>query len=491
MPLFAQFDVTAAHLGFWSLVPALLAVILAFITREAAFSLLVACMSGVMIQGLVVGGRFVDGEFVEGAPWWDLAGLLQRAMGNSGFVWILLVELCIGILVAFFLRSASTQEFSRVMGRRLKTRRHVQLFGWGLGMCIFFSDYFSPLLTGPVLRYLTDKVKVSREKLAYICDSTSAPICVLVPFSAWSVYIAGLLAQQEAVADETAAINIFISSIGYNFYAILTVAMVGLLAGGLIPDFGPMRRAEQRAMNEGKVLADGAVPMMAAELCGIEPAKEIEKPRLVVNLAIPLLIVVVIAVGTCFFADTPRILEAFMLAVAYLGVALWLQKVPMRELVKTAVEGIKGVSPAVILLGLAYSINTVSLELGTASYVIEMAEGWLTPALLPLLAFAISAFISFSTGTSWGTYAIVIPIAVPLATAFSGGAIDHSVLATVAAIAGGGVFGDHCSPLSDTTILSSFGAASDHIDHVKTQLPYACTTAAAALALYLVLGALL
>ena len=461
------------HVGVWSLVPALLAVALAFLTREAMFSLLIACLVGLLIAG-------------EG--FWGLPGLFQRALGNPSFVWVLLVELCIGILVAFFLRSASTDQFARLMGQRLRSRNQVQLFGWFLGILIFFSDYFSPLLTGPVLRGLTDRARISREKLAYICDSTSAPMCVLVPFSAWAVFLSGLLVGIGPIVDSQAALEFFIRSVVLDFYALIAVAMVGLIAVGLLPDFGPMRRAEERAFLEGKPLADGAVPMMSVELSEMKPAPQITRPRLAVNFFVPLAIVVSIAVGSYAATGSAKILEAFMSAVAYLSVALWLQGVPMKDLVATSVQGIKGIVPAMLLLALAYSINAISQELGSAAYVVGATREWLTPAWLPLLTFLLCGLISFSTGTSWGTYAIVLPIAMPVAFELSGGAIDSLTLGTLAAIAGGGVFGDHCSPLSDTTILSSFGAASDHLDHVKTQLPYALVAAVLTLALYAALG---
>ena len=459
--------------GLWSLVPALLAVVLAFVTREAVFSLLVACIAGVLIAG--------DGLL--GVP-----DLLQRAMGDADFVWVLLVEISIGVLVAFLLKSGATGQFTRLMQHRLRSARGVQLFGWLLGMLIFFSDYFSPLLTGPVMRPLTDRARISREKLAYICDSTSAPMCVLVPLSAWAVYIAGLLVGNGPIGDTTAALGVFARSIGLNFYAILAVGMVGLIAAGVLPEFGPMRKAERRAREENLPLAKGATPMMAVELSDIEPAAQITKPRLLVNFALPLATVVCVALGSFLTTGKARILEAFMLAATVSGVALWLQGLAMKEVIAVATQGIKGVTPAVILLGLAFAIKLICKDLHTAEYVIHSAGAWLTPTLLPALAFGVCAFISFSTGTSWGTYAIAIPIFVPLALEFSDGGLTMLVYGTVAAVAGGGVFGDHCSPLSDTTILSSFGAASDHVDHVKTQLPYAATAATGALVLYILLG---
>jgi Na+/H+ antiporter NhaC len=461
------------HYGFLSILPALIAVVLAFVTREATFSLLFACIVGLFITG-------------EGL--WGLPGLFGKAMGNGDFIWVLLIEVFIGILVAFFQLTGSTQEFGRIVETKITSRKKIQLFGWFLGMFIFFSDYFSPLFTGPVMRNLTDKAKISREKLAYIIDSTSAPMCVLVPFSAWGIYISGLLVGYGPLKDNAAAVDVFFKSVGFNFYGLFAVGMVALFAVGIIPEFGPMKKAEERALKEGKVVADGSTPMMGVELSDIEPAEQIKKPRIFINFIFPVVVVIAFALGTYAILGSAKTLEAFMLAVFVLGIALRIQKVPMKEIFSTGIQGIKGVIPAIIILGLAYSINTVSKQLGASHYVIEVTKAWLTPALLPALAFFLSAFISFSTGTSWGTYAIMIPIAAPLAFQFSGGDVTTLVYATIGAVAGGGVFGDHCSPLSDTTILSSFGAASDHIDHVKTQLPYASVAAALGLVLYLVIG---
>ncbi|MCT4592930.1 MAG: transporter [Anaeromicrobium sp.] len=459
--------------GFWSIVPALTAVTLAFITREALFSLLIASIVGVFIQGKAL---------------WSLSGLFTRSLGNGDFIWVVLIEVFIGVLVAFFLKTGSTDEFSRVVGDKINSRKGVQILAWFLGMFIFFSDYFSPLFVGPVMKNLTDKARISREKLAYICDSTSAPMAVIIPFSAWGVFITGLLVGHGPIKDTVQAAGIYFKSVGFNLYAIFAVAMVGLIALGIIPEFGPMKKAELRALNEGKVLSDTAQPLMGVELAEIKTAKEIKKPRLFLNFILPVLIIICIAVGTYIFMGSAKTVEAFMSAVFFLGIMLIFQKLSIKDIFETAIQGIKGVMPAILILAMAYVINTVSKDLGAAQYIISITEGWLTPSLLPVLTFFVCAFISFSTGTSWGTYAIMVPIAVPLAFAFTGNEVTTLVYATIGAVAGGGVFGDHCSPLSDTTILSSFGAASDHIDHVKTQLPYASVAAVAALVVYFVIG---
>jgi Na+/H+ antiporter NhaC len=478
----------AAHFGFLSVLPALIAVILAFITRDAIFSLLVACLSGLAI----VGGGPAHSFSLIGAlrGFIEFPLLFEKTLGNADYIWVLQIEIFIGILIGFLQKSGSTREFERRMKRKIKSRKQVQVFSWFLSIAVFFSDYFTPLFVGPVMRGISDKAKVSREKLSYILDSTSAPKCVLIPFSGWAVFIAGLLIGYGPIVDKKIAINVFIKSIPYDFYAIFAVGLVILIATGVIPEFGPMKKAEMRALKEGKVIDDAAIPLMSEELAYMADAAQIKKSRLLVNFAFPLFFIIAFSVGNFMRTGNPRILEAFMITVFILGGALWLQKLPMREIVKTALDGIKGVMPAIIILTLAFTINLISKDLGAARYVTESTHSWLTPKLLPILTFSLCSFIAFATGTSWGTYAIMIPIAVPLAFQFSGGEISSLPLATIAAVAGGGVFGDHCSPLSDTTILSSLGAASDHIDHVKTQLPYALLAAGISLAFYLGIGIL-
>ena len=452
-----------------SIVPPLLAVALAFLTREAATSLALACLAGVMLMG----------QGMQGFP-----SLVTRALGNESFIWVCAIELCIGVLVAFFQRSGAVQMFTARAGRWARSRKQASVLGWGLGLFIFFSDYFSPLFVGPVMRDLTDKYRISREKLAYIADSTSAPLSVLMPFSGWAAYLMGLVdAQHDASA-------LFIYSLPYNFYAYLAVLMVLLIALQWIPEFGPMRAAERRAMDTGKVLRDGAVPMMGQELTSLEPPKKAGTDvGLILNFVLPLIIIVGVNVGSFVFRGRAAVLEAFMLSVSVLAVVLWVQRIDSWSgIVGTAYTGMKGVMPAVVILALAYCINTVSKEMHTAEFVVSMTEPWMSPSILPLSLFVVSAMISFATGTSWGTYAIMVPIALPLAFQVSGGQIDTLVLASFAAVAGGGVFGDHVSPLSDTTVLSSLGCACDHMDHVRTQLPYALTVGGLSAALYLAVG---
>ncbi len=414
--------------------------------------------------------------------------LITRSLGREDFIWICMIELYIGILVAFFQRCGAISMFTQQAGKWTKTKKQVSSLGWGLGLFIFFSDYFSPIFVGPVMRNLTDKYKISREKLAYICDSTSAPIVVIVPITGWAVYLSGLLIGTAGIENRTQAMHLFIQSVPYNFYAYLTVIFVGLIAWQIIPDFGPMRKAEHRTITTGKVMRDGAVPMMGKELTDLEISRS-QHPNIALNFLLPVVIIISINVTTFILAGKASVMESFMAACSVLGIIMWLQKVDsLRGIVQTAITGMKGVLPAVIILALAYCINTVSREMKTAEYFVQLNNQWMSPKFLPLILFILSGIISFATGTSWGTYAIMVPIALPVAYQFAGGTIDSLVLSSFAAVAGGGVFGDHCSPLSDTTILSSLGSACDHIDHVKTQLPYTLTVAAIVSLLYLIIG---
>lgn len=460
--------------GILSLAPALIALILAFVTRDALFSILIGVLVGIVITGqnIVLG----------------FTGILQDALGNADFIWVISIEVFIGIMVAFFQKSGAIQAFAVTIEKKNLTRKGASAMAYLLGIFIFFSDYFSPLYVGNVMRPITDKAKVSREKLAYICDSTSAPICCLIPFTSWGIYMAGLLVGVGVITDSAIAQTVVIKSVPYSFYCIFSLILCGLLSFRILPDYGAMKKAEARALNEGKVIADGSNPLLSKELDNIRPNPGI-KPNLFINFLGPALIVISITIGTYLYLGSAKTLEAFVAAVAYQFIVMLFQKMGrLQELMSVAVEGIKSVMSAILILAMAYCINSISKTLGTANFVISITEHWMTPAMLVVLTFLVCAFISFFTGTSWGTYAIMTPIALPLAFAVSGNTLAPVIYATVAAILSGGCFGDHCSPLSDTTILSSLAAGSDHVDHVKTQLLYALTAAFAACIGYIVIG---
>lgn len=465
---------SASNFGILSLLPAIIAVILAFVTKEAVFSLLIGILAGILITGQNVLFGFTD--------------LAQNALGNADFIWVLSIEVFVGIMIAFFQKSGAVSAFGKSIEKANLKARGAQGIAALLGVFIFFSDYFSPLYVGTVMRNVTDKARVSREKLAYICDSTSAPVCTIIPFSAWGVYMAGLLVGIGAFTDNDISMSAVIRMVPYNFYGVLSILMVFLIALGIIPDFGPMKRAEERTRTTGKVMDDDAKPLLGKEISDIKP-KEGIKTNLFINFFAPALIIITVTLGTYIFTGTAKTLEGFVAAVAFQFITMLIQRMgTIVELMETAVEGIKGILSAVLILALAYCLNAISKELGTAEYIISIVSSWMTPSLLLVFTFMIGAFISFFTGTSWGTYAIITPMVIPLAFNLTGGEITPLVYATIAAIMGGGCFGDHCSPLSDTSILSSLGAGSDHIAHVKTQIPYALTVGGVSSLLYLIVG---
>ncbi|WP_435334912.1 Na+/H+ antiporter NhaC family protein [Haloarchaeobius sp. TZWWS8] len=425
-------------------------------------------------------------------PFTGTSQLFQDALGSGWFIWVIMIQVFVGILIAYFMFAGVTDRFAELVSERVESARGAQGMTWVLGVLVFFSDYFSPLLSGPVMRPVTDEHDVSREKLAYLLDSTSAAVPTLIPISGWAVFIAGLIAEQGNVPNQTVALDVFVNSIAYNFYGILSIAIAGVIATGIVSDFGPMKQAERRARNTGKVMREGADPLVGVEIEEIDP-KEGKQANLVLHLVVPIAIILGISIGTFVVLESVKILAAFMAAVTYLSIVMYAQGYfdDINHLVDISTDGVKGVFPAMMVLALAYMINEITGQLGAPDYVIGVTQGWLTPAMLLFVTFLTGAAISFFSGTSWGTYGIMIPIIVPIAFSMNGDTFGPVLYAAVAAVVGGGLFGDHCSPLSDTSILSSFGAASDHMDHVRTQLPYAIAAGGIAAVGYGVVGILI
>jgi len=263
--------------------------------------------------------------------------------------------------------------------------------------------------------------------------------------------------------------------------------MVGLVASGIVKDFGPMKKAEKRAMEEGKISRDGANPLIGKELMEMEPYPGV-KANVGLNFVLPVFMIITIALGTYFTLGSAKTMEAFLFTAIFMAISMFFQGIPFKEIMDTVTQGIKSGVPAVTLLALAYSVNALSKQMGTANFIISSCSDFLQPAILPAIIFVVAAIMAFATGSSWGTFAICMPIALPLAFAYTNNELTTLVVACFAAVAGGGVFGDHCSPMSDTTILASTGAAADHIDHVKTQLPYSLVCGGLAVIGYLIIG---
>ena len=465
--------------GIWSMVPLTITLIFAFWKKDAVFALMIGCLSGVVILGM--------------DPAFGFAALAQEALGNEDFIWILLIQIFIGIMISFFMKAKVVHAFAELIAKRVKSKKGIKVATWFIGL-FTVDDYMSPLLRGVIMRPLSDEKKIPREKLAFILDSTCSSVCTLIPFMAWGAYIAGLIAELGGpVGSVEEGVAVFIKSIPYNFYAIIILLIVFLNTLEILPDFGPMKVAEKRARETGKVLRDGAVPLIGTELEELQSDEGGNfKPNVFSDFVIPILILISMSIFTYIVKGGVKILECFIVVVFYQAIMLSLRKVfvDTKDMVNTAVKGIKSVMSATIILALAYCINTITKSMGAPDFILDITQGWMTPTLFIAMTFIVGAVISFFTGSSWGTYAICIPLALPLAYSFTGGQLGVLVYASIGAVVSGGLFGDHCSPVSDTTVLSSLGAACDHIDHVKTQVPFALVAATISVVLWVLVAAI-
>ena len=469
------------NLGIYSLLPLVIALLIAFKTRSAVFSLFTGCIVGVVMLS------FGSGEHSDN-PLVNLNNLFQNSLGNGDFIWICLIVFLIGILFELFKHAGVIQGFTQKMSVRANSHKSVGLTAWFMGLVIV-DDYFSPLMSGAVMRPLSDKVKMSREKLAFILDSTTASVCILMPFMAWGTMMTGLIkAQGVAVESLEQAFSVFLFSIPYNFYSILLLIFSLGIVLKLIPDFGPMKKAEIRAKKTGKVIRDGGMPLLDSRSEELN-TKEAVNVNLLLDFLLPVLIVFGSIIVSLWLYGSVMIVESFMAAIIYLVVVMAFRKrfESIEQITRLVLDGIKEVMPAIVIISLAYSINGVTKELGAATYIVEITNDYMNPSLLVAMTFVLTALFSFATGTSWGAYALMIPLSLPMAYSLNGGEVDSLLLQTVAAIAGGGIFGDHASPVSDTSILASTGAGSDHMDHVITQLPYALSVAMITTVIYIVI----
>ena len=492
------------HYGFWSLLPPVLAIIFAIKTRQVFVSLLFGIWLGWIILS---GGNLLTGTT---ATIQALVNVFAEASNTRTIMFSCLV----GALIAFIQRSGGVAGFVNLINKFLiylenkklgNSRKTVQLLAWATGTAIFVESSINTLTVGTVFRPIFDRLKIPREKLAYIGDSISAPTCILIPLNAWGAYIMGLIAAQGF----SNPLTILIYAFPLNFYPMLAMGMVLfiILSG---KDFGPMKKAEERALKEGKVIRDGATPLISADVVTIEEKEGVKEKA--INMIIPIAVMVammpLMLVFTgwgqvenissykwyeqIFFAigqgsGSTSVLYSVLTAIIVASILYISQKIlTFTETIDLIFKGISGLIPLALLMMLAFAIGTVCRELGTGLYTAELSKQWLSPNFVPVIVFLVACFIAFSTGTSWGTFAIMLPIGIPMAQT-----LDANLYLTVAAALGGGVFGDHCSPISDTTIISSMASASDHIDHVKTQLPYALTAGAIAALMYLVLGILI
>lgn len=472
----------------WSVVPPILALLLAIITRKVILSLSV---------GIIV-GSFMLADFHPGDAltylFGNVASLVYRGEDGLNFdtINIILFLLLLGILTALLTASGSNRAFAEWAQKRIKDRRGAKLMAASLVFVTFIDDYFHSLAVGAIARPVTDKFNVSRAKLAYILDSTAAPMCVMMPVSSWGAYIitliSGLLASY-AMTDYS-PIGAFMAMSAMNFYAIFSILMVFFVAYFSF-DIGSMARHEKRALEKGN------------------ESEEVQSgvSGHVRNLFLPIIVLIAATVSTMLYTGNQALAaqgQPFSVLGAFenttVGISLVVggsasivmvtlcilfdRQISMADYVKSWSVGMKSMLGAILILCFAWTINNVVGDMKTGTYLSGLVSGNLPVAVLPALLFVLASVMAFSTGTSWGTFGIMLPIAAAIAA----NAAPELMLPCLSSVMAGAVCGDHCSPVSDTTILSSTGAKCNHMDHVTTQLPYALTVAAATIVGYLIVG---
>ncbi len=464
--------------GILSILPPLLAIGLAIVSRQVYLSL----MTGIWLGWTILSGWNPLSGFVQAVD------ALVEIFADGERTRIIFVSIMIGALLSLTQYSGGMAGFVRWLSDKgfVRTRRSAGALAWGLGFFIFVESVIGVLVSGTITRPLFDKLKISREKLSYILDSTCAPKATIVPLNTWGAYIIGLLLAQNVESP----VRAMVASIPFNFYCILAIAFALFFAVSE-KDFGPMKEAQRRVREEGKLLRDGAEPLVASEALTI-PAKE-AVPERAANMVFPVAVVLMTLLTVLWVSGDGNLMEgsgtlaafwALIVGVAVAGISYRLQGIMnIGEVTDMFMKGIGALIPVGVLLILAFAIGDVCGKLGTGLFVAQAAEANLPAGVIPAALFFVSGIIAFSTGTSYGTWAIMIPIAIPMVALMS---LSPSL--TIAAVLGGGIFGDHCSPISDSTIIASMAAATDHIDHVRTQLPYALVVAGVTLALYVGFG---
>ena len=476
--------------GWLSLIPPVTAIVLALWTRQVYLAL----FTGVLLGTTIIAGF---------NPIVGAAGSVEQiilVVTNRGNAEVLLFTLVVGALIVMMRETGGVNGFANFMVSRGWVRGPVsaQLLSVVVGTSIFIESNITCLITGAVSRPLYDRVKLSRAKLAYVCDSTSAPICILIPLNAWGAYVLTLLA-----AEGLDPLPTLIAAVPLNFYAVLAIAIVVVVAvtGWNI---GPMRQSERKALDGD----NGALPEQAVSLSDFtneHRAEGEEIPERAVNLVAPVVTTVVMMIvglwvtgaGLTDAGVERSLLERVLAGSGSLsvlwavssGVAVSMALAKLQgfytfpQMAELVVVGFRELIGVATILALALAIGAVCRELGTGPWVAATVSPWINAVTAAPLVFIASGFIAFSTGTSWGTWAIMFPIAIPVAAT-----LGASVPLMTAAVLGGGVFGDHCSPISDTTVVSSLSAGVDHIEHVVTQIPYALVGGTAAMILYFVAG---
>lgn len=465
---------------FWGLVPPIVAIGLALITKEVYSSLFL---------GILTGALLYTGFNFEATVNHVFSGGIVAVLSDAGNLGILVFLVILGAMVSLMNKAGGSAAFGRWASQKIKTRVGAQLATIVLGVLIFIDDYFNCLTVGSVMRPVTDKHKVSRAKLAYLIDATAAPVCIIAPISSWAAAVSGFVEGEDGLA-------LFIQAIPFNFYALLTIAMMIGLAVMKV-DFGPMALHERNAM-KGDLFTTPDRPYASDDSIDENPNGK------VTDLLIPIICLIVCCIGgmlyTGGFFSGVNFVDAFAGSNASVGLMLgsffalvitivlfMLRRVMTFEKCMSCIpEGFKAMVPAILILTFAWTLKSMTDNLAAGTFVAGIVQSSAAGLMnfLPAIIFLIGCLLSFATGTSWGTFGILIPIVVK---AFQG--TDHTMMIiAISACMAGAVCGDHCSPISDTTIMSSAGAQCNHVNHVSTQLPYAIVAALISFVCYIVAG---
>ena len=460
----------------WALIPPLLAIILAFITKEVYSSLFI---------GVAVGALLYSGFH----PWDSFVNFFEITK-NSMNLNILIFDVLLGMIIVLMAKSGGSAAYGKWAGTKIRTKRSALLATMGLGVLIFVDDYFNCLTVGSVMRPVTDQQKVSRAKLAYIIDATAAPVCIIAPISSWAAAVNSYVPADAGISG----FQLFLRTIPYNLYAILTLVMVFFICFTGF-DFGLMKKHEENAA-KGDLFTSGGDEFEQVSEDEVNPGGK------VMDLVLPVAVLIVSAIGamiyTGYLGGAKDIITAFSgcdaetslifatMVTIFFMMLLYLPRkvVDFKGFMESLVEGFKLMIPAITILIFAWSLKGIGDAMGLAEFVGGIVgENASASIFIPVVLFAVAIFLSFSTGTSWGTFAILVPIATGM---FAGNTSLEMMIISVSAVLAGAVCGDHVSPISDTTVMSSAGAQSNHLNHVSTQMQYAAIVAGVCMVGYII-----
>ena len=465
-----------AHYGWLSLAPALATLVISFWTKNVLLGLL----CGVLLGGVVTGQYNVINAF------------LIPSLGSERYAQILFVYLwALGGLIGIWNKNGGAQHFAITAANRfVRSRRSAKVFAWILGVIFHQGGTISTVLTGTTVKPVADREHVSHEELSYVVDSTASPIATVIPFNVWPTYVAGLItieSLRSIVPDEASAVSWFVKAIPFNFYALIAVTFTLLLSMDKMFWVGKkMGAAIERSISTGELNHPDAKPLLSREL-NVAEVPDYYRPSLI-DFFLPISVLLGFSIVPWLLGGSPMVFEAFGLSVLSAIVLSVIRGMPVNDVFDAVLNGIKGVTIGAVILGLAVTLGNVSESLGAAVFVIENTSGILqhVPYILPGVLMLVCMFVSFSIGSSWGTYAVMFPIALPLAYTISPDPLFFVL--NFGAILGGAVFGDQCSPYSDTTVLSAMACGADLMDHVLTQLPLALLAAGISIVLYVLIA---